>query len=42
MLKTHNLTGKRIILKIDCEGCEYNGLKYVPTSVLDNVDAILG
>ena len=41
IIKAHNLTDKRIILKMDCEGCEYYGLKYVPTSVLDNIDVII-
>ena len=42
ILKRHNLTKKHIIYKTDCEGCEYESLKYFPTEDLDHVDVILG
>ena len=42
IVKRHKLKGKRLALNIDCEGCEYNGLKPVPLSFLDNVDVIIG
>lgn len=42
MLKSHNLEDKPITLKIDCEGCEFPGLKNVPVSALDNIDQIVG
>lgn len=29
-------------MKIDCEGCAYPGLKYLPTNLLDKVDQIVG
>lgn len=42
MLKEAHLENKYVFMKIDCEGCAYPGLKYLPTHLLDNVDQIVG
>ena len=39
-MKRHSLTKKHIVLKISCEGCEYNGLKFLPTEELEYIDQI--
>jgi len=42
VLKTNHLQDKKVFLKIDCEGCEYPGLKYVPIEQLDHIDQLVG
>lgn len=42
ILRETHLENKRIILKIDCEGCEFPGLKYIPVEMFDKVDMIVG
>lgn len=41
MLTDNSLDGKRIFMKIDCEGGEWTGLKYFPTEKLDQIDQIV-
>lgn len=31
-----------MFFKIDCEGCEYPGLKYIPTERLEQIDQMVG
>ena len=42
IIKVHGLENKHYLLKIDCEGCEYEGLKYFPIEKLDYIDQIAG
>jgi hypothetical protein len=42
ILKVNGLENKHIFLKFDCEGCEFEGLKYFPIEKLDYIDQIAG
>ena len=41
ILKLTGLTKKHLFFRMDCEGCEYAGLKYFPVEGLENIDQIL-
>lgn len=41
VLKKRNPLNKHISLKMDCEGCEYEALKYLSTNELDTIDLLI-
>lgn len=40
-LRAHNLTEKYVTLKLDCEGCEYDVFKALPSKYLNLIDQII-
>lgn len=41
MIDRNDLKGKKITLKLDGEGSEWDGLRTLPLSYLDDIDQIL-